>query len=244
VSPNLLRRGEAKVQATLDKVQVSFDPTLHTLLGLGGNMAISSIGLSLVLMLSGLAQIANAEAAKYQKGSYDIDSAHSKVGFEVAHLVISTVEGRFTKFDGKLELAEPFEKSKVNMTVDINSISTGQEKRDDHLRSPDFFDAKKFGTMTFVSKEIKGTPDSFQLIGTLTIKGKPKQIPFEAKYLGTVNDAFGNQKAAFIAKAKINRKEFGLNWNNVVEAGPVVGDEVTIELRLQAGRPLPKAKPL
>lgn len=183
---------------------------------------------------------AAASDARYSAGSYQIDSAHSKVGFEVPHLVISTVEGRFTKFDGEVKLDDKFEKSSVKMSTDISSIDTGNGKRDDHLRSPDFFDAKKFPHMKFESTEIKGSPDAFQLTGNLTIKGVTKKVIFDSKYLGTVVDGFGNQKAAFSSKAKINRKDFGLNWNNVVEAGPVVGDEVTIDLRLQAGRPLLK----
>lgn len=196
---------------------------------------------TLVLSFTGVSAVAKKEAAKapekYSAGSYQIDAAHSKVGFEIPHLVISTVEGKFTKFDGTLELAEKFDQSKVNMTVDMTSIDTAQPKRDEHLKSPDFFDIAKHPTMKFESLSLKGKPESFKLTGNLTIKGVTKKVDFDAKYLGTVVDGYGNQKAAFTAKAKISRKEFGLTWNNVVEAGPVVGDQVTLDLRLQAGRP-------
>lgn len=165
---------------------------------------------------------------------YNIDPAHSKVGFEIPHLVISTVEGRFTKFDGKIEIAEKFAASKASVNVDIDSIDTGNADRDKHLKSPDFFDAAKFPKMTFKSSAFRGTPESFKVSGDLTIRGITKKVELDAKYLGTVKDGFGNTKAVFKAKTKLSRKEFGLTWNGLVEAGPVVGDEVTIKLQLQA----------
>lgn len=174
--------------------------------------------------------------AKFAPGTYNVDPAHSKVGFEIPHLVISSVEGRFTAFDGKVELAEKFEKSKASVSIETKSIDTGNAKRDDHLRSADFFDAGKNAKITFDSTEVTGTPDSFKLTGDLTIKGTKKKVTFDGKYLGTVKDGYGNEKAAFTATTKINRKDFGLTWNNMVEAGPVVGDEVTISLKLQAAK--------
>jgi polyisoprenoid-binding protein YceI len=195
----------------------------------------------IIIVASTLAMSASALAdSKYEAGSYQLDPAHSKIGFEIPHLVISTVEGKFNQAEGAIDLNEKFEKSKAKITVDIASIDTGVVKRDGHLKSPDFFDAEKYPKMSFESTSIAGTPDSFKLTGNLTIKGITKQVAFDGKYLGTVMDGFGNQKAAFNAKAKISRKDFGLTWNNMVEAGPVVGDEVTIELRVQAGRPAPK----
>lgn len=190
------------------------------------------------IVLSLASTLATAADLKYEKGAYQIDPAHSKVGFEVSHLVISTVEGRFTKFDGSIDLASDFAKSKVKLSADIASVDTGQPKRDDHLKSPDFFDAKKFPTMSFESSKIEGKPEGFKLTGTLKIKDKSKLVTFDAKYLGTVKDGYGNEKAAFSAKAVIKRAEFGLTWNNLVEAGPVVGDEVTLDLRIQAARPV------
>jgi polyisoprenoid-binding protein YceI len=177
---------------------------------------------------------------KFSAGTYQIDTAHSKVGFEIPHLVISSVEGRFSKFDGDIVLAEKFEKSTVKVNIDINSIETSNGKRDEHLKSADFFDIGKYPQMKFEASEVKGTPEAFQATGNLTLHGVTKKVTLDGKYLGTVVDMQGNQKAAFSAKTKINRKDFGLTWNKAVEAGPVVGDDVTIDLRIQAARPTAK----
>lgn len=195
------------------------------------------------IILSSLVTLVSvaAFAKDIPAGTYNIDPAHSKVGFEIPHLVISSVEGHFSKFDGSITIDKKLEKSKANLNIDVNSINTDNKDRDDHLRSPDFFDAAKTGKITFVVKKIAGSPEDLKLTGDLTIKGKTKSVTLDAKYLGDVNDAYGNQKIAFTAKGKINRKDFGLNWNNLVEAGPVVGDEVTLDLKIQAGRPSPTA---
>lgn len=183
-----------------------------------------------------------ALAQKIEAGSYKVDPAHSKVGFEIPHLVISSVEGNFRTFEGTIDLKDKFESSTVSVNVDIASIDTGVKDRDDHLKSPDFFDAAKFPKMTFKSTALKGTPSNFQLTGDLTIHGTKKKVTFDGKYLGAVKDAFGQQKVAFTATTKVSRKDFGLKWNNVVEAGPVVGDEVTIKLSIQGAKPIVEAK--
>lgn len=192
------------------------------------------VTLALALPFSAFAQL------KVPAGSYDIDVAHSKIGFEIPHLVISTVEGTFKQYSGKVEVNDNFSKSKVSATVEIPSIDTGIGQRDDHLRSADFFDAEKHPKMTFQSTKITGTPEKFELEGDLTIKGNKKRVKFSGKYLGAVVDGYGNQKIALQASTKISRKDFGLTWSSMVEAGPVVGDEVTIDLKIQAGRPAPK----
>ncbi|KYG67087.1 hypothetical protein AZI86_08735 [Bdellovibrio bacteriovorus] len=193
----------------------------------------------LVLSLITLASV-SAVAKSIPAGTYSVDPAHSKIGFEIPHLVISSVEGRFSTFDGSVTIEDKLEKSKANLNVDVSSIDTNNKDRDDHLRSADFFDVAKNPKLTFVVKKISGTPEALKLTGDLTIKGKTKSVTLDAKYLGDVNDAYGNQKIAFTAEGKINRKDFGLSWNNVVEAGPVVGDEVTLKIKIQAGRPLAK----
>lgn len=175
-------------------------------------------------------------AAKLEAGKYNIDPMHSKVGFEVAHLVISTVEGKFKTFSGVLTVDDKFEKSKLEAEVDISSIDTSVKDRDDHLRSPDFFDAAKYPKMTFKSTSLSGKPESFKLTGDLTMKGITKKVTFNGVYKGTAADAYGNIKAAFTATTKISRKEFGLTWNKAVEVGPVVGDEMTIDLKIQAAK--------
>ena len=167
-------------------------------------------------------------------GVYQIDPAHSKVGFEIAHLVIASVEGRFGKFSGTIDLADDFQKTQIKGDVDVTSIDTGVADRDKHLKSADFFDAVKFPAMSFVSTGIVGSKESFKLNGNLTIHGVTKPVSFDAKFLGAVTDMMGATKLVFRASTKISRKEFGLLWSKVVEAGPVVGDEVAIDLKIEA----------
>src|SRR6185312_12021903 len=131
-------------------------------------------------------------------------------------------------------------KPSVEASVGVNSIDTGTVKRDDHLRSPDFFDVKKYPKMTFVSTGIKGTPDSFKLEGKLTIHGVTKPVVFDAKFLGAINDGFGNDRVAFSATTTVKRADYGLTWNKAIEAGPVVGESLTINLKVEAAKPIKK----
>jgi polyisoprenoid-binding protein YceI len=179
-------------------------------------------------------------AEKYSAGSYQIDPMHSKVGFEVPHLIISTVEGKFTKVQGSIDLDKNFKNSVVQASIDANSIDTGVGQRDDHLRSADFFNVKENPNLEFKSTSISGSPEKFKLVGDLTIRGVTRKVTLDSKYFGTVVDGYGNEKVVIQGKTKINRKDFGLTWNNAVEAGPVVGDEISIDLRIQAA--LAKAK--
>lgn len=173
-------------------------------------------------------------AAPPPAGSYDIDAAHSKVGFGIKHLMITTVEGRFKTFDGKIDIKDTFVQSSVVANVDVKSVDTGIAKRDDHLKSADFFDAAKFGKMIFKSTAITGTPEAFKMTGDLTLHGVTKPVTFDGKFGGAVVGMMKEQRVGFEATGKINRKDFGLNWNKAVEAGPVVGDEVTITLQIAA----------
>ena len=175
-------------------------------------------------------------------GTYSIDNAHSKVGFEVAHLVIATVEGRFSKFDGSITIDPQLDKSKANMNIEIASVNTDNKDRDGHLQSPDFFDVAKNPKMTFVTKKIVGSADDLKLVGDLTIKGHTKEVTLDTKYLGDVNDLFGNHKVVFSATGKINRKDFGLTWSKLAEAGPVVGDEISLSIKIEANKPADKKK--
>jgi len=188
----------------------------------------------LSLLTLALPLAAFAAGKTIPEGKYNIDGMHSKVGFEVPHLVISSVEGKFDKFDGVIVVDKKIENSKVDLTIDASSISTGVVKRDDHLKSAVFFDTKKFPKLTFVSKKVSQTEDAVTIIGTLKIKDKSKEVTIIAKYLGEVKDGYGQNKIAFKGKTKISRKEFGLTWNQAVEAGPIVGDEIEITLNIQA----------
>lgn len=195
------------------------------------------------LILSTLVTLASFSAfagKSIPAGTYTIDTAHSKIGFEIPHLVIATVDGHFSKFDGSITIDSKLEKSKANLNIDVTSINTDNKDRDDHLRSPDFFDAAKNPKMTFVAKKVIGSADSLKLVGDLTLKGKTKEVTLDVKYLGDVNDPFGNHKVAFTATGKLNRKDFGLTWSKAVEAGPVVGDEVTLIIKIEANQPIKK----
>lgn len=188
-------------------------------------------------VLFGILMSLYAFGKDYAPGKYSIDVEHSKVGFMIPYLLISTVEGKFTRLKGTIQLNEKFQDSIIDVEVETSSIDTGVEKRDDHLRSPDFFDVAKFSKMTFKSVKIEGPKEHFKLIGDLTIKGVTRRVEFDTVYLGLVSNGFGEDKAAFLGKAKINRKDYGINWNQVIEAGEVIGNDVDIELKVLASRP-------
>jgi len=197
-------------------------------------MNIQKISAVVSLSLS-LSTLALAKSQPHP-GSYKIDPQHSKIGFEIPHLVISSVEGRFEKYEGKIIVGKNFEDSKVDVSIEATSINTSVQKRDVHLRSADFFDVAKPANakITFVSKKISEVGDDLKITGILTIKGISKEVTLDTSYLGQVKDGYGQNKIAFKAKTKINRKDFGLTWNSVVEAGPVVGDEIELSLNVQA----------
>jgi hypothetical protein len=194
-------------------------------------------GMVLVLLTS---SVSLANTPKIEGGKYSLDAAHSKVGFDVSHLVIASVEGRFNGVTGEIEMGKRIEDTKITAKVDIKTVNTGNGDRDKHLMGPDFFDAEKFPEMTFVSKSISGKADALKIKGDLTMHGVTKAVTLDGKYSGVANDPFGNTKIAFQAKGKINRKDYGLTWSKMVEAGPVVGDEVMIELKVEAGKPTEK----
>ncbi len=186
---------------------------------------------SLFLILSFLVST-NVALAKLElaPGKYNIDSAHTRVSFLIDHFVVSQVEGRFNDVTGFFVLDNKISKSKVEVTIPIASIDTGVKQRDDHLRSADFFDAEKFKTMTFKSKKFTGNLDDFKVTGDLTIKDVTKEVTLDGEYTGSVKDSWGNIRAAIRATGKINRKDFNIKYNDMVEAGPAVGDEVTINI--------------
>lgn len=169
------------------------------------------------------------------KTTWAIDPTHTEVQFKVKHLVISTVTGFFKMFSGAIESdSDNFDGAEVNFNVDINSIDTNQKDRDNHLKSGDFFAAEEYPTMDFEGtlKQVKG--DDYKLVGDLTIRGNSKKVELDATLGGTMKDPYGNVKSGFEINGKINRKDFGLNWNAVTEAGGiVVSDEVKIQINAQ-----------
>jgi polyisoprenoid-binding protein YceI len=168
--------------------------------------------------------------------AWTIDPSHSHVGFSVRHLVVSNVRGEFAKYDAKLQLddADPT-KSTVEATIDTASIDTRVADRDAHLKSPDFFDVAKHPTLTFKSTKVeKAGKDKLKVKGDLTLKGVTKPVVLDVTTTPEVKGMGGDTRRGFSATTKISRKDYGLTWNKMVEAGPVVGDDVTIALELEA----------
>jgi polyisoprenoid-binding protein YceI len=158
-----------------------------------------------------------------------IDPAHSEITFKVKHLMISNVKGEFKTFQATID-GEDFTKSTISVKIDAGSISTNNKDRDTHLKSPDFFEVEKYPDITFVSTSYKKRgDDEFILAGNLTMKGTSKEITLNGEFGGLMKDPYGNEKAGFSVNGKLNRKDFGLNWNAALEAGGVmVSDEVRI----------------
>jgi polyisoprenoid-binding protein YceI len=168
------------------------------------------------------------------EGSYDLDPSHAKVGFEVSHMVISNVEGRFTKFEGTLDLGKKISDLKISSKIDVNSINTDDVDRDKHLKAEDFFDVQKYPAISFVSESVTGNEKNLMIKGKLTIKDVTKSVSLKGTLSKEITDPWGNKRVAITGKTKINRKDFGLNFNKVAEFGPVVGDDVTISITSEA----------
>jgi polyisoprenoid-binding protein YceI len=168
--------------------------------------------------------------------AWKIDPTHSSINFSVRHMVFAKVRGAFDKWQGELELNEDLSAGKVKVQIDVASINTGVEQRDGHLKSPDFFDVANHPTATFESRNVtaKGK-DRLVIEGDLTIRGVKKPVTLEAENLGTGKDPWGNQRVGFLGTTKIDRREFGLTWNQALETGGVlVGENIDIEINLQA----------
>jgi polyisoprenoid-binding protein YceI len=171
-------------------------------------------------------------------GTWDIDQAHSNVGFVARHLMVAKVRGGFSAFSGNVTIGERPEDSSVTATIDAASIVTGDEMRDGHLRSPDFLDVEKYPTLEFRTTRVRQTGEStLQAEGELTIRGVTRPVTLDVEYLGLAMDPFGNEHAAFSATTEIDREEWGITWNKALETGGVlVGKRVKIELDIQAIR--------
>ena len=169
------------------------------------------------------------------KTKWVLDPTHSEVLFKVKHLVISTVTGSFKVFDGSFETEnDDFSNAQIDFSLDVSSIDTNQGQRDTHLKSPEFFDAEKYPKMTFSSTSFTKDGDDYDLQGHLTIKDQTKPVKLSVEFGGTATDFYGNEKAGFEITGKISRKEFGLTWDAVTEAGAiVVGDEIKLNINVQ-----------
>lgn len=164
-----------------------------------------------------------------------IDPMHSEVQFKIKHLVISTVTGFFKSFEGTLETDDDFEDAKFSFSLDANSIETNNGQRDGHLKSAEFFNTEQYPKITFVSTSLKKVAESeYELAGNLTVKDVTKPVTLAVEYGGSTNDFYGNTKAGFEVTGKINRKEFGLTWEGITEAGSIVlGDDVKLIINVQ-----------
>lgn len=168
-------------------------------------------------------------------GKWKLDPVHSSVTFTVRHLMVSKVRGSFKSYSADIVTAENPLESRVDATVDMASVDTGDETRDAHLRTNDFFDIEHHPTMTFVSSAIAGSGSDFKLHGDLTIRGVTKPVTFDLEFGGVGTDPWGNTRTGFTATSTISRKDFGVEWNAPLETGGVVvGDKVTIELDIEA----------
>ncbi len=170
------------------------------------------------------------------QATWNIDASHTSIRFAVDHMVISEVEGNFSKYEGSLvSTKEDFSDAKINFVVDINSVNTDNAKRDEHLRSADFFETEKYPKMTFVSTAVKKTgANKYDLTGNLSLHGITKEISLVMTYGGTTKDPWGNTKAGLKVTGIINRTDFGLKYNSVLEAGSLmIGEEVTITAKVE-----------
>ncbi len=169
-----------------------------------------------------------------EPGTYTIDPTHSEVSFVVRHMGFSKVRGGFTGVDGHIVVAEDPTASKVAAAVDAATFSSGAEDRDNHVRSADFLDVENHPQLTFASTSITPSGSDWSLTGDLTIAGTTQPVVFDLQYLGSGVDPWGGTRVGYSATTKINREDFGLTWNAVIEGGGVlVGKEVTIELDVQ-----------
>ncbi len=169
-------------------------------------------------------------------GTYALDASHSHVGFAIRHLMVSKVRGQFTKFSGNVAIGEDPADSSVEVDVELGSINTNDEKRDEHLRSADFFNTDVHRMMTFKSTGVRrGKGDTWIVTGHLTLNDVTRPIDLEVTFEGSATSPWGTTSIGFSAKGKLDREDFGVNWNQALEAGGfVLGKDVTLEIEAEA----------
>lgn len=191
-----------------------------------------------VLFGVALATTLTTSLALAEPSEWALDPAHSQIGFSVSHLVVSEVDGQFKKYTSKIVLDEAdLTKSQVEFSADAASIDTGDAKRDEHLRSPDFFDAAKHPQLTFKSTKITKAGKGYKLKGELTIRGVTKEVTLDATLSAPVATPWGKQVRAAKITGKIKRGDFGISWNKTLDkGGAVVGEEVQLNLKLEINK--------
>jgi len=171
----------------------------------------------------------------YQAATWNIDPVHSEVGFSVRHMMVSKVRGRFTKFSGQLVTADNPLQSSVTAEIDLTSINTGQEQRDQHIQSADFFEVETYPTMTYKSTGVRVEDGEYILDGDLTLKGVTKNVPLRLELQGFGEDAYGGYRAGFTATGELNRSDFNVSFNAPLQnGGVVVGEKIQLQLEIEA----------
>ena len=170
-------------------------------------------------------------------GTWSIDVSHSSVNFKVKHLGLAKTRGRFARFDGTVEVGDDPRDTRIEVTIDADSIDTHDAKRDEHLRSADFLDVANHPQLIFRSTRVDGRDDEWKLEGELTIAGITRPVVLDVTYEGVASDPWGGTRAGFTASAQVNREDWGLSWNAALEAGGfLVGKTVTIDLEVELVR--------
>lgn len=166
---------------------------------------------------------------------WTIDKTHSTVGFKVKHMMFTNVKGQFKDYSSDIRtFGNGLENAKLDFTAQIRSIDTNNEDRDNHLASPDFFDAVMFPELKFISKTVTGSGNNYKVVGDLDLHGVKNEITLDVEFSGEMKDPWGNAKIALNITGKIRRKEWNLNYNSALEAGGVlIGDEVSLDIELQ-----------
>ncbi len=167
---------------------------------------------------------------------WNVDPSHSEIGFKVKHMMFTNVSGKFDQYEGTfLTDGDNFDKAEITFSADVSSINTGNADRDNHLRSADFFDAENYPKLTFKSSSVVRKNDNeYEISGDLSLHGVTKFVRLDAEFGGLMTDPWGNSKAAWSLNGKINRKDFGLNWNAALETGGVlVSEEVRLNIEIQ-----------
>jgi polyisoprenoid-binding protein YceI len=182
-----------------------------------------------------MTEVSTATIPGYVAGKWSIDPVHSEVGFSARHMMVSKVRGRFTEFSGELVTGEDPAKSTVTAEINLASINTGNEQRDEHIKSADFFEVETFPTMTYHSTGVRAEDGDFVLEGELTLKGVTKSVPLKLEINGFGPDAYGGTRAGFTATGEINRKDFNVNFSAPMQnGGAVVSDKIGLHLEIEA----------
>jgi polyisoprenoid-binding protein YceI len=188
------------------------------------------------VLFLGILFLAIYSVSAQEETKWGFDKAHSKIQFDVAHMVISEVSGQFQEYEGTVVTSkDDFSDARIDFSIDVKSIDTDSEDRDKHLRSTDFFDVGKYPKITFSSNEMKKMGDNlYQLSGDLTLHGVTKKVILDVKYGGTIKDSYGNVKAGFKITGVIDRTDYGLKYNSVMDTGGMlIGEDVTITCKVE-----------